>query len=266
LTWIVQAKMSRNQVTISTQNIDISIPNRILVKNLTMAVKSNDFMAILGQNGCGKSLTLHTLAGVRAPSSGNIELMMENIETKSKREIAKNLALLTQDTEDIFPSTVFDSVLIGRHPHIGAFNNESAEDIFIANNALKQVGLLELKDRDITSLSGGERRRLSIAQVITQQPKIYLLDEPTNHLDPQYQLEILKLFKNKANAGNSILSTMHDVNLAVRFATRCLLLFGDGSWLLGDTLEILNEENLTKLYGIKMERIETEKQIFFSAI
>ena len=113
MTWIVQAKMSRNQVTISTQNIDISIPNRILVKNLTMAVKSNDFMAILGQNGCGKSLTLHTLAGVRAPSSGNIELMMENIETKSKREIAKNLALLTQDTEDIFPSTVFDSVLIG---------------------------------------------------------------------------------------------------------------------------------------------------------
>lgn len=161
---------------------------------------------------------------------------------------------------------MFDSVLIGRHPHIGAFNNESAEDILIANDALKQVGLLELKNRDITTLSGGERRRLSIAQVLTQQPKIYLLDEPTNHLDPQYQLEILKLFKNKVDSGYSILATMHDVNLAVRFATRCLLLFGDGSWLLGDTLDILNEKNLTKLYGIKMERIETKKQIFFSAV
>ena len=258
--------MSKNQITISIKNIDISIPNRTLIKNLTMSVKSNEFLAILGQNGCGKSLTLHTLAGVREPSSGNIKLMKEDIKTKPKREIAKNLALLTQDSEDIFTSTVFDTVLIGRHPHIGAFNNESAEDILIANDALKQVGLLELKNRDITTLSGGERRRLSIAQVLTQQPKIYLLDEPTNHLDPQYQLEILKLFKNKVDSGYSILATMHDVNLAVRFATRCLLLFGDGSWLLGDTLDILNEKNLTKLYGIKMERIETKKQIFFSAV
>ena len=258
--------MSINQITISIKNIDISIPNRTLIKNLTMSVKSNEFMAILGQNGCGKSLTLHTLAGVRAPSSGNIKLMKEDIKTKPKREIAKNLALLTQDSEDIFTSTVFDSVLIGRHPHISAFNNESAEDILIANDALKQVGLLELKNRDITTLSGGERRRLSIAQVLTQQPNIYLLDEPTNHLDPQYQLEILKLFKNKVDLGCSILATMHDVNLAARYATQCLLIFGDGNWIFGNTSKILNEENLTKLYGIKIEKIETKKQIFFSAI
>ena len=258
--------MSINQITISIKNIDISIPNRTLIKNLTMSVKSNEFMAILGQNGCGKSLTLHTLAGVRAPSSGNIKLMKEDIKTKPKREIAKNLALLTQDSEDIFTSTVFDSVLIGRHPHIGAFNNESAEDILIANDALKQVGLLELKNRDITTLSGGERRRLSIAQVLTQQPKIYLLDEPTNHLDPQYQLEVLKLFKAKVNLGCSVITTMHDVNLAARYATQCLLIFGDGNWIFGNTSKILNEENLTKLYGIKIEKIETKKQIFFSAI
>ncbi|MFQ3334497.1 MAG: iron complex transport system ATP-binding protein [Woeseiaceae bacterium] len=258
--------MSDNQVSIAVENIDISIPNRTLIKSLTLSIKYKEFIAILGQNGCGKSLTLHTLAGVRLPASGEVKLMNENITNKAKRDIAKNLALLTQDTEDIFPSTVFDSVLIGRHPHISTFNNESAEDILIARDALNQVGLLDLESRDITTLSGGERRRLSIAQVLTQQPKIFLLDEPTNHLDPQYQLEVLKLFKAKVNLGCSVITTMHDVNLAARYATQCLLIFGDGNWIFGNTSKILNEENLTKLYGIKIEKIETKKQIFFSAI
>ena len=258
--------MSNNQVSIAVENIDISIPNRTLIEDLTLSIKYKEFIAILGQNGSGKSLTLHPLAGIRSPASGEIKLMKKNIAKKAKRDIAKNLALLTQDTEDIFPSTVFDSVLIGRHPHISAFNNESAEDILIADDALNQVGLLGLKHRDITTLSGGERRRLSIAQVITQQPRIFLLDEPTNHLDPQYQLEVLKLFKVKVKSGCSVIMTMHDVNLAARFATQCLLLFGDGNWIFGNTSEILNEENLTKLYGIKMEKIETKKQTFFIAI
>ena len=85
------------------------------------------------------------------------------------------------------------------------------------------------------TLSGGERRRLAIAQVLTQTPDLYLLDEPTNHLDPQHQLDALRLFREKADDGAAVIASLHDVNLAVRFADRCLLLYGDGRWDLGST-------------------------------
>ena len=187
--------MSINKTTFYIKNIDISIPDRILIKDLSFKGHSNNFVAILGKNGTGKSLTLHTFAGLRLTRSGKMLLNDNEIHNLKRRDIAKILALLTQDSEDIFLATVFDSVLIGRHPHIGAFHNESAKDIKIAMDALKKVGLLELKNSDVNILSGGERRRLSIAQVITQNTKIYLLDEPTNHLDPLHQIAILNLFK-----------------------------------------------------------------------
>jgi iron complex transport system ATP-binding protein len=182
----------------------------------------------------------------------------------TRKEIAKKLGLLTQDSDDVFPSTVFDSVLIGRHPHIGIFNNESNEDVQIAKKALDQVGLYELRHREVNSLSGGERRRLSIAQVITQDPNIYLLDEPTNHLDPLHQLQILNIFHTVIKKKCTIIATMHDVNLIYRFADRCLLIFDNHNWLMGDKKDVLTEENLSELYKIKIQKKQIDQQIFFT--
>ena len=114
---------------------------------------------------------------------------------------------------------------------------ESQEDFDIARSALSAVDLEDLSARDVLTLSGGERRRLAIAQVLTQTPDLYLLDEPTNHLDPQHQLDALRLFRQQADEGAAVIASLHDVNLAVRFADRCLLLFGDGRWNLGSTEE-----------------------------
>lgn len=255
--------MSLNKTTFSIKNIDISIPDRILIKDLSFKVHSNNFVAILGKNGAGKSLTLHTFAGLRLTRSGKMLLNDNEIHNLKRRDIAKILALLTQDSEDIFPATVFDSVLIGRHPHIGAFHNESAKDIKIAMDALKKVGLLELKNSDVNILSGGERRRLSIAQVITQNAKIYLLDEPTNHLDPLHQIAILNLFKDMADTDCIVMATMHDINLAAKYATHCLLFYGDGDWDFGTKENILNEENLTRLYNVPIQKIESNNNVFF---
>ena len=205
----------------------------------------------------------HTFAGLRLTRSGKMLLNDNEIHNLKRRDIAKILALLTQDSEDIFPATVFDSVLIGRHPHIGAFHNESAKDIKIAMDALKKVGLLELKNSDVNILSGGERRRLSIAQVITQNAKIYLLDEPTNHLDPLHQIAILNLFKDMADTDCIVMATMHDINLAAKYATHCLLFYGDGDCDFGTKENILNEENLTRLYNVPIQKIETNNNVFF---
>ena len=148
--------MNNSIQSIELKNVDISIPDRILVENLNISLRSKEFIAILGQNGCGKSLTLHTIAGLRKPSSGKIILEGDEMKDLTRKEIAKKLGLLTQDSDDVFPSTVFDSVLIGRHPHIGIFNNESNEDVQIAKKALDQVGLYELRPVSYTHLRAHE--------------------------------------------------------------------------------------------------------------
>jgi iron complex transport system ATP-binding protein len=246
-------------------DLSVDVAGRSLVDALTVAVKRGEIVAVLGQNGSGKSLTLHTLAGLRPATSGTVSLLGLDVSSSKRQDLAKHLALLPQHVDDIFPATVLDTALIGRHPHIGRLNWESQQDRKVANLALASVDLAELAARDVLTLSGGERRRLAIAQVLTQAPDLYLLDEPTNHLDPQHQLDALRLFREKADAGAAVIASLHDVNLAVRFADRCLLLYGDGRWDLGATTEILDEERLSRLYATPMEAVAWRNRDLFIA-
>lgn len=238
------------------RGLTVTVPGRTLVENLDMQVQRGEFLAVLGQNGAGKSLTLHTLAGLRPIDQGEVLLLGEAMASTRRQDVAKRLALLPQYTEDVFPATVFDTALIGRHPHIGRLQWESKEDRQIAEQALRQMDLGNMQDRDVATLSGGERRRLAIAQALTQTPEVYLLDEPTNHLDPQHQLDVLRVFRAQARAGAAIVASLHDVNLAARYADKCLLLFGDGSWKLGPTATVLCEERLSALYATPMEAVQ----------
>jgi len=249
----------------SCKGLRVRVPDRLLVNALEFDVGGGELIAVLGQNGSGKSLTMHTLAALRAADAGQIFLNGEDIALMRRREIARNLALLPQHVDDIFPATALDTAMIGRHPHIGRLNWESDHDFAVANAALDSVGLAGLSARDILTLSGGERRRLAIAQVLTQQPNIYLLDEPTNHLDPQHQLDALELFRGRADAGAIVIASLHDVNLAVRCADRCLLLYGDGRWDLGVTAEILSSDRLSELYSTPMEAVDWRSRQLFIA-
>ena len=208
---------------------------------------------------------MHTLAGLRPADGGQVLLGERDVATHRRQEIARELALLPQHVDDIFPATVLDTAMIGRHPHIGRFQWESAQDLAIGREALAAVDLGDLAHRDVLTLSGGERRRLAIAQVLTQQPAVYLLDEPTNHLDPQHQLDALRLFRSRADAGAAVIASLHDVNLAVRYADRCLLLYGDGRWDLGTTDEVLDEERLSELYATPMESVAWRSTRLFVA-
>ena len=237
----------------------------MLVDQLQLAVNRGEFIAVIGQNGVGKTLTMHTLAGIRAADSGDIHVDGLPVTTTRRQEIARRLALLPQHVDDIFPATALDTVMIGRHPHIGRFGWETDSDVQIAIQALESVGLEGFAARDVLTLSGGERRRLAIAQIMTQRPDVYLLDEPTNHLDPQHQLEALQLFRDKADAGAVVIANLHDVNLGVRYADRCLLLYGNGQWDLGETADILNSERLSTLYGTPMEALDWRSQKLFVA-
>ncbi len=246
-------------------SLDVEIAGRRLVEGLSFAAQAGDFVAVLGENGVGKTLTLHTLAGLRPPAAGRIEVRGKDLSAWPRRSLARVLGLLAQTSEDPFPATVLETALIGRHPHIELWRWESERDFGIARAALADVDLADLGERAVETLSGGERRRLAIATVLTQDPRLYLLDEPTNHLDPHHQLEILQLFRARADQGATVVATLHDATLAARFAEHVLLLFGDGAWVFGPSGAVLDAAHLTRLYRTTIHELDFNgRRVFVS--
>ena len=241
---------------LAADGLDVAVPGRLLVRALDLQVAPGEFVAVLGCNGSGKTMTLKTLAGLRPPRAGAICYFGRPAAAWRRPELARRVALLPQDQEDLFPSTVLEEALIGRHPHIGRWRWESEADREIALAELARVGLDGLADRGTTTLSGGERRRLAIAQTLSQRPGLFLLDEPTNHLDPQHQMLALDVIRERVDGGASAVVSLHDVNLAVRYADRCLLLDGDGGWELGETATSLNADSLSRLYRTPMAAVD----------
>jgi iron complex transport system ATP-binding protein len=233
---------------LKASRLTISVGNRCLVRDLSLEFPKGEFIALLGRNGSGKTLTLHTLAGLRPPYSGEVLLGDQRLSDFSRRGIAQRLGVLTQDTEEGFATTALEAVLIGRHPHLKILQWENAEDRRIAETALDRVGLADFAFRLTDTLSGGEQRRVALASLLAQQPQIYLLDEPTNHLDPNYQLAILGLFHELTRHGATVIASLHDPTLAARFADRVALLFGDGRWRAGAAPEALTASALSELY------------------
>jgi iron complex transport system ATP-binding protein len=250
---------------LAARQIGVHVGARALVDELTIDFAPGEVVAILGCNGSGKTLTLHTLAGLRAPHAGSVQLDGVAFDELGRRAVALRLGLLAQDIEDAFVTTALETVLIGRHPHLSLWQWESKEDERIALEALSAVELADFAQRRTDTLSGGEQRRVAIAALLAQRPAIFLLDEPTNHLDPHHQLGVLGLFRQLALAGSTVITTLHDPTLAARFSDRVLLLFGDGRWSAGPTREVLTAPSLSALYNSPMIEIETDgRRVFVS--
>jgi iron complex transport system ATP-binding protein len=233
----------------------VEVSGRVLVRDLNLAIAGGSITCILGCNGAGKTLTLHSLAGLREISRGYVKVGGQLLGEWDRRALARTLGLLMQSSEDAFPSSVIDTALIGRHPHIGFWQWESETDRELARAALAAVGMSGFAARDIATLSGGERRRVALAAMLTQAPDIFLLDEPINHLDPHHQIDVLRLFRQRAAAGASVMMSLHDAGLAARFSDHALLLFGNGEWLYGSTAEVLTEQTIERLYGLRVKEL-----------
>lgn len=248
------------------RGVDVCVEARVLVRDLNLKVQAGSMLAVLGPNGSGKSLSLHTFAGVRAPGAGEVLIAGRPIAAWPRRELARQLALLPQNVEDPFPAKVIETVLLGRHPHIARWQWESARDRAIASQALAAVGLAGYEMRDVFTLSGGERRRAALAAVLAQTPRIFLLDEPTNQLDPNHQLEALQLLRAQADASAALVVTLHDPNLAVRFADQALLIGRDGRWRCGAAAEILTAAHLSELYDTQFQSADIGgRRVFFQS-
>jgi iron complex transport system ATP-binding protein len=251
------------QAPLATDNVAVSVGARELVSGLTVSFAAGGFVAVLGRNGCGKTLTLHTLAGLREPASGTVLLDGVPADQHNSRASARRVGLLAQDHEDGFVTTALETVLIGRHPHLSFWQWERAQDREVAHSALAAVDLSDFTSRRTDTLSGGEQRRVAVAALLAQAPGVYLLDEPTNHLDPHHQLAVLNLFRELARTGSTVIATLHDPTLAARFADRALLLFGDGRWTMGPAAETLTTESLSNLYLTPMMEVRQDGRRIF---
>ena len=249
---------------IETRQLVVEVGGRCVVNHLDLAVGAGERVAILGRNGAGKSTLLSTLAGLRKPAAGAVLLDGEDCQLMPPRQAALCRAWLGQFQTDPFGSTVLETALTGRHPHLGRWDWETTRDADLARSALAAVGLAGMEERQIHTLSGGERQRLAIATLLAQAAPLYLLDEPLAHLDLNHQMAVLELFAGAArDCGAGVVMVLHDPALAHRFCDNALLIDGEGHCELGAVDAVLTAENLSALYGYRLHQFEHDGQRCF---
>lgn len=248
---------------LNTEQLVINIPGRTGISPLDWTVQAGESWGVLGANGAGKTTLLLTLAGLKTPRSGRILLKGKSLQDYKATERALALGVLFQQQQDEFPATVQETALMGRHPHLQLWQNESPADVELARQALQRMGLLELENRNIQTLSGGERQRLALSTLLTQNPKLLLLDEPTNHLDLHHQMSVLELIQHEVQQGKSAVMALHDLNLAARFCSHIFLLYPDGQACWGEKDTMLVLPALEKLYQQPLITTEVDGQTLF---
>lgn len=256
-----------SQSTLQLHDLTLQLGNKRLCSNLSVDIGAGQTWGLLGRNGAGKTSLLHTLMGIHEPLSGQVLLNGTDIHSLSRRQLATHIGMLFQEGMDTLPATVMETVMLGRHPHNQSLLMDSVDDLAIARKALQTFDLMDLADRQIETLSGGEQQRLALAMLITQQPEFYLLDEPSNHLDVAFQIRLLSTLENTAQQDHaSLFMATHDINLAARFCEHIILLLPGGEHIQGTAADILTAENLSRAYECRIESLkEGELTLFYPA-
>lgn len=228
------------------ENLTVTINQKFVCKEFNFTLDQGDRCALLGPNGSGKTTLLKTFARLIAPQSGNLFLQGENFSSFSHQQFAQHIGMLFQQGIVAFDQTVLEFCLLGRYPHKKSIPEHNEQ---ICLQALKQLDLNHLHARKVSTLSGGELKRLHIAMLLAQSPKMYLLDEPTNHLDIKHQIKLFEHLQSLSHAG--IIIALHDIRWAKYFCNKVILLFPDGELITGETNKVLTKKNCTQLYSIE---------------
>ena len=216
---------------------------------MSFQAKPGELVAILGPNASGKSTLLKLISGALQPLSGRIFLNGFETHSLPVKTRAQRIALVQQESRLLFPSRAWEFVMQGRHPYGGGLRFESEEDILIANNALAQVGAIELADRWMDKISGGEKQRVILARALAQQPLLLLLDEPTLHLDIGAQVDLLESLRGLAAQNRyTVVVVTHELNLAGEYADQVVLMHRGKCLRVGPPATVLQREILEQVF------------------
>jgi iron complex transport system ATP-binding protein len=224
------------------------------LRDVSVTIQRGSLTGLLGPNGCGKTTLLKLMTGVLRPRQGAIALDGRAISGIPRRELAKQVAVVPQETHPAFDYSVLEMVLMGRHPHLGAFQLEGPEDLAIARESLSATGTAHLADRAYMTLSGGEKQRVVIASALAQAPDVLLLDEPTASLDLAYQLEVASLLDRlNHDRGVTMVLATHDLNLAASLCDSLVLIRAGRVLAQGPTRDVLTGAMIQQLYDVEAD-------------
>ncbi len=243
-------------MTLTCCNLKLEVPGRTLCRDFSVEFASGEMWAVLGRNGTGKSTLMHALAGLARPAAGTVRLDGRPVCSGNERARARVLGVLLQIEDGTFWGTVREYVLLGRFPHAAGRLGYSRDDVEQTHAALDAVGMLQAAEQKYVSLSGGERQRVRIAQVLAQQPRVYLLDEPLQHLDLAYQAHVLELLTTRVkHARETAIMVLHEPLWIGRACTHALLLSGNGEVECGPAEVVLTRDRLERAYGLRLREL-----------
>jgi len=225
-----------------------------VLRKATVEFREADLTVVVGPNGAGKSTLLGVLAGLKKPNAGSVALDGRPFHHWTRKDYARLVSFVPQQVKLDFPFTAFEVAMMGRTAHArGLF--ESPEDRAAAENALRQTDTLRFRDRDFRSLSGGERQRVVLAAALAQQPRALLVDEPTTFLDLKHQVAIFELLRSLARSGAIVVAVTHDLSLAVRYASRVVVLCCGEIVADGPPRQALSPEWIARVFEVAPEMV-----------
>ena len=242
-----------NETALEARGVCFGFGRKRVLNGVSLCVRSGEMLGILGPNGAGKSTLLRVFSRILAPEHGEALLFGRRLETYSRRELGRAIAVVPQDTQIEFPFSVTEVVLMGRSPHLHGFAFERERDLCVARAAMVRTGVGELAERSIHELSGGERQRVVLARALAQEADVLLLDEPGTHLDIRHEAETYDLLQDLQREGKTIVVVLHDLNQAALYCDRVALLAEGRLAKLGPPAEVITRATLAEVFGAEMQ-------------
>lgn len=238
---------------INLKKCKIGYTNKIIFNDLDLNIKEGIITGILGTNGCGKTTLLTSILGSQKIFGGSIEIFGKDIKTLHYKEIAKQIAVVSQLQKPTFDFNVFDVILMGRNPYLSF--KPSKEDMMLTQETIKKIGIEDLSTKSYKSLSGGERQMVNIARAVNQRTPIIAMDEPTSYLDLKNQSRVMNLVKQLNEQENkSIVMILHDPSHAIEFCHEVIFVEKDNITK-GTSEEMITPENIKRIYGINSKKL-----------
>jgi iron complex transport system ATP-binding protein len=240
------------ETAIELREVTFGYTGEAVVHGVSFAVGRGEFVGIIGPNGSGKSTLLRLMSGYLRPWRGQVLIAGRPVERYGRRELGRLIGAVPQETALTFPFSVTEMVLFGRTPHAGGFGFERDSDLAAAQRAMERTDTASLARRPVTELSGGERQRVILARALAQEPAMLLLDEPAAFLDIRHEVEMYDLLRDLQRAGMTVVSVLHDLNIAALYCERLLLLREGRVARAGTPAEVITYATLTEVYGTEV--------------